>query len=350
LTTNAVPAESIQLSETTCNFIRQLFLTSPVKAKCLVQVALKYGPENGQNILLRLHLNAIQKLVDDLENTRLRRKSLILVTVPANADLAQQNADSQPDKIKRTLFTLINALSIYQLELKVEKKSGEDVVRNNGECSDMLAICFRTVCFKFNKIWSENLDEMDENFRQVYASLLFEYNEADELTSAVKKNDKNNNKDTSKLNMLNFFSRVHYEVDREISMTSTFNDDSLPILSLIKQYANVPNKEIYLWRRFFLFCYVENKILLRSIIDECLTLIGRNQYDQLGLVFSIKEFLNLKPLVLLLGMSKSQDIHNAKKLIASLCVNSDKGTLINKLGNLLKTHLDFMTWFQQIKP
>ena len=67
------------------------------------------------------------------------------------------------------------------------------------------------------------------------------------------------------------------------------------------------------------------------------------------LIFSIKEFTNLKPLILLLGISKVQDIQSAKKLITTLCLNSEKGLLIDKLGNLLKSHLDFMTWFQQIK-
>ena len=69
----------------------------------------------------------------------------------------------------------------------------------------------------------------------------------------------------------------------------------------------------------------------------------------MSLIFSVREFLNLKPLILLLGISKVQDIQSAKKLITSLCLNSDKGALIDKIGNLLKTHLDFMTWFQQIK-
>ena len=78
-------------------------------------------------------------------------------------------------------------------------------------------------------------------------------------------------------------------------------------------------------------------------------LISRSQYDSLMLIFSIKEFTNLKPLILLLGISKVQDIQSAKKLITILCLNSEKGLLIDKLGHLLKSHLDFMTWFQQIK-
>jgi hypothetical protein len=330
---------SFELSEATSNFMRLLFLTNPLRAKCLVEIILKYNAEHALNAFLNLHLSAIQRLLEDLDSSRNRRRSSIINPQQVNVELVSHH-EFQPEKIKKLLFTLLNTLSMYQIEIKTSTQS-ENVKHEYGS---MLSKCFRMICFKFNKIWSENLDEMDENFRHVYASLLFEYNEIDESK------DKNNNKDMHKINLLNFFSKIQYEVERDITTESTFNDPSLPILSLIKQYANLPNKEIYLWRRFFLFCYMENKVLLKSIIDECLELISRNQYDSLALVFSIKEFLNLKPLILLLGISKSQDIHSAKKLIASLCVNSDKGTLINKLGNLLKTHLDFMTWFQQIKP
>ena len=79
-------------------------------------------------------------------------------------------------------------------------------------------------------------------------------------------------------------------------------------------------------------------------------MIVKNQYDYLATMFSVKEFLNLKPLILLIGISKVQDIQSAKRLLSCLCLNSDKGTLTDKLGKLLKTHIDFIGWFQQIKP
>ena len=78
-------------------------------------------------------------------------------------------------------------------------------------------------------------------------------------------------------------------------------------------------------------------------------LISQNNYENLSVMFTVKEFVNLRPLILLVGISKVQDIQSAKRLISTLCLNSEKGTLIDKIGNLLKTHLDFMTWFQQIK-
>lgn len=31
-----------------------------------------------------------------------------------------------------------------------------------------------------------------------------------------------------------------------------------------------------------------------------------------------------------------------------MCLNHEKGTLCEKIGNILKTHLDFIAWFQQV--
>lgn len=66
-------------------------------------------------------------------------------------------------------------------------------------------------------------------------------------------------------------------------------------------------------------------------------------------MLSVKEFLNVKPLILLIGFSRVQDLHSAKRFISALCLNTDKGSLIDKIGNLLKTHLDFIAWFLSLK-
>jgi hypothetical protein len=77
-------------------------------------------------------------------------------------------------------------------------------------------------------------------------------------------------------------------------------------------------------------------------------MIENNNYDYLTQLLNIKEFQNLKPLILLIGITKIKDMHSFKRLIACLCLNSLKGSLIDKLGNLFKTHLDFMQWFQNL--
>jgi hypothetical protein len=78
-------------------------------------------------------------------------------------------------------------------------------------------------------------------------------------------------------------------------------------------------------------------------------LISRGQLESLGLLFTVRQFAKLKPLILLIGISSVQDIQSARKLISILCLNNEKGTLIENIGNLLKTHLDFIAWFQAIK-
>ncbi len=78
-------------------------------------------------------------------------------------------------------------------------------------------------------------------------------------------------------------------------------------------------------------------------------MITRNQFDNLMIIFSVKEFLNIRPVILLIGISKCQDLQLAKKFISLICLNCDKGSLTDKIGNLLKTHLDFIAWFIQLK-
>lgn len=335
----------IDLREETILFMKNMFITSPHRAKSFVELVLKYNYLNSQTVFLEIHLGVIMQLVEELElhGVKVRRRS----TIGNHPDTLVTPQFTSLDQIKTLMLTLLNSLSIYKLRLNPDSESSA------FHSAELLRKCFRSICFKLNKLWSDNFELMDEMMCKVYASLMFEYNEIDEA------NDKNNN-DTNTLNMMTFFSRVHYEVERELSFSRTNSDEEespFPLLSLIKLYANMPDKESHLWRRFFLYCQVENKILLKSVIEECMELINRGQFDNLALMFSIKEFVNLRPLILLLGISKVNDIQSAKKLITSLCPTTgssassgDRGTpLCNKLGNLLKTHLDFMTWFQQIK-
>ena len=78
-------------------------------------------------------------------------------------------------------------------------------------------------------------------------------------------------------------------------------------------------------------------------------LVSRGQFESLAVIFTVKQFSRLKPLILLLGISHVRDIQSARKLISVLCVNNEKGALIENIGSLLKTHLDFISWFQEIK-
>lgn len=47
-------------------------------------------------------------------------------------------------------------------------------------------------------------------------------------------------------------------------------------------------------------------------------------------------------------------MQTAKKLLALMCLNHERtagnSLLCDKIGNILKTHLDFIAWFQQVRP
>lgn len=193
-------------------------------------------------------------------------------------------------ELKSSIFGLINLLSAYEL-----KENSNTAENNYYESLALVQRCFKEICFRFNAIWAHNLDELEETFYQLYSRLLFDFEESssgsNEESTAVNES----------INIAYLFSKIHYEVEKQITIIETFQDESLIVLSIIKRYTSSARKD-FLWRRLFLFCYCENKLLLKTLIDECLLVISRGQLEHLNLLFGVKEFLNLKPLILLLGL------------------------------------------------
>lgn len=260
-----------ELSRITFEFFTQIFVDQPATVNCVMDLMDRYN-KNSKHLFLKVHLAAINSLLNDLESCQL--------------DLEVRNRS----KVK--MFALINHLAVYELS---EISPSEEQVKNSYyESLALIQRCFKDICFRLNALWAHNLDELDENFGHVYASLLFDYNEDNE-----RERESTAMTSKSQASLLNLFDRIHYEVDKQIIIAETFQDNSLIVLSLIKQFA--ARRRDLLWRRLFLYCYFENKLLLKSLIDECLIIISRAQFEHLNLVFSVKEFLNLKPLILLLG-------------------------------------------------
>ena len=240
-----------ELSSNTSEYLKNLLTSNPTRAKVLFELILKYSP-NSEHIFLKVHISAVYKVLDEIETGVNRKRSFI------SEDL------KEPTDSKQILYSLLNYLSIYKINTntqQLQQTQQQQIIQSKIENVkyESLAIlqrCFKDLCYKFNSLWSENLDELDENIRNVYSCFLFDKEEDDV--------DENSNK--SKINLLNLFSKIHYEVERQITISNTFHDDSIPILSLIKQYSNATKKDVYLWRRFFLYCYIENKVLLKSLI------------------------------------------------------------------------------------
>jgi hypothetical protein len=233
-----------EFSTLTIDYLKKIFLNYPAKAKILLELIFKYNL-NSQHAFLKVHLNAISSILDDME--------------------CNSNQNPLFNQLKDKLFTLLNYLSIYKIDTNAnatnssssQLQSRIDNIR--FESVALVQRCFRDLCFKFNSIWSESFEALEENFRLVYSCFLFEKEEEDANETMLDQSD-------IKINLLNLFTKIHYEVDRQITISNTYKDDALPILSLIKQYSNLPNKDLYLWRKLFLLCYIENKILLKSLI------------------------------------------------------------------------------------
>lgn len=230
------------------------------------------------------------------------------------------------------LLLLLNHLSIYDLQpcipdpnITSPRKLKQERIRT--EANQSIETLLRDICIKFNQLWQHDLKTLDSSYLQLYSCFLG---------------------DTCQP-LFDMLVKVNYEVDsKQILNCSDANKQVL--LAIIKKYGNSDLNEDYMWRKLFLYCYMEKKLLLQTLLDECLTLIVKGYFDSLAIIFNVKAFVNLKPLVLVIGFSKVVDIEAARKLIGTLCLNNEKGSLIDRMGSFLKTHLDFIAWFEQIKP
>jgi hypothetical protein len=248
--------------------------------------------------------------------------------VHLNAIYSSLNELKQEALTLSDLLLLLNQLSIYELDPfvpeSISSPRNQKLEKIKSDAAELLEKLLRDICVKFNQLWSDDLKTLDSCYLQLYACFLSGESKA----------------------LFDLLVRVNYEVDRELILTFDKTEPT-PILSVIvKMYSN----QDHMWRKLFLYCYTEKKLLLKTLLDECLSLIAASRFDNLATLFTVKEFLSAKPLVLVLGFSKVQNTQSARKMISVLCSSAEKGSLIDKIGCFLKTHLDFMTWFEQIKP
>ena len=77
-------------------------------------------------------------------------------------------------------------------------------------------------------------------------------------------------------------------------------------------------------------------------------MVEQSHYGDLSLLVGVDEFSEMRPIVLLIGMSKVRSMEAARALIDSLSTSSGKGSLLTrKLAALFDRHLKFVSWFQQ---
>lgn len=200
---------SSELSSNGFECLKNLTIAYPSKIEHVFKLVFKYNP-SSEHIFLKVNLAAVNKCVDNLSSSTMD-----------------------------TLCDLLNLLLVYEFRI------GDDLELENKKYESIALIqrSFKEICTKFNQLWSNEPGKLEENYRRVYVSLLDEESE-------------------HKTDLLNLFCKTNYQIERVQLITSTFNDDSLPILSMIKKYSNGP----YLWHRLFLFCYYEKKILLKCLI------------------------------------------------------------------------------------
>ena len=151
------------------------------------------------------------------------------------------------------LYNLVNILSIY--ETIEESKSNVPIMNNNPkkvqldkvklEAKSLIGKAIRDICIKANDQWSCDSLKLDKFFRGLYSCFLSDQHKW----------------------LFDVLVQADYEVDMQDLITTTFNDPNLAIISIIKKATTMGDfKEDYMWRRFFLFCYMEKKSFLKSLL------------------------------------------------------------------------------------
>lgn len=201
-----------QLTTETCDYLKNLFLIKPFKCDHLLRIIFKYNP-SSEHTFLKVHLTSVNSCLESLNSM-------------SSIEL---------------LCNLLTILSIYEF-----KPINIELENSKHESLALIQRCFKDLCIKFNTLWSDDLVKQEDNYRLIY-SCFMDHTE-------------------TKIDLLDLFCTINYQVERMQTITSTFNDETLPILSIIKKYSGTPKKESYLWQRLFLYCYIEKKLILKSLI------------------------------------------------------------------------------------
>ncbi len=174
-----------------------------------------------------------------------------------NAAYAVLNSLKTDTKIG-DLLGILNSLTIYEIgdkppstvlsphiqispnKLKLAK------IKQDTRAS--LESLLRHVCRKFNDLWWKNYDSLDQVYRSLYSTFL--------------SGDSSNNE------LFDLLCQVSYQVDSQLIVDSTYKDTTCPLLSIVKMYScsSEPACQEHMWRRLFLFCCMEKKLLLKSLI------------------------------------------------------------------------------------
>ncbi|RNA16342.1 zinc finger FYVE domain-containing 26-like [Brachionus plicatilis] len=258
----------IQLKSPTLEFIKNIKFNDVLKAKNLLNLILLKNP-NIEYCLIEFHLKLLSESLNTFESNVIKAKDT----------LNESTSD---------IFSLINLLLVYQ--------KLNSLTFNSNRKFELIAMTqrfFRNTCFKLREIFSENLQHLELNITKVQLALLDRYKSSP---------------------LLELFTKINYEIDRQAIISKSFNDESLVVLSIIKHSLSNKKTDSILWKKLFLFTLVEKRCL---------------------------------PIILLIGISRVKDINSAKKLVNILSSNNSKETLVDQIGNFLKTHLDFVNWFFQ---
>jgi len=228
--------QTTDLSTESFDFIKNLFIENIFKIEHILRLIFKYN-SNSEHVFLKVHLAAISTSLEILD---------------------QNNSVEQ-------LCNILNLLAIYEFKTDHEKNEQLRIQLENCKYESIALIqrYFKHICVRFNELWSDDLNKLEDNYWLVYSSFLHHSFNQD------------------KVDLLNLFCKINYQVER----ASTSYDETCPILAIIKKYAGFQNKNVYLWHRLFLYSFSENKLILQCLIVSSILL----EYCEVSLINGFKK-------------------------------------------------------------
>ena len=209
------------LSTESFGFLKNLFIQNIFKTEHMLRLIFKYN-SSSEHVFLKVHLAAISACLEKLDRN---------------------------DSVEN-LCNLLNLLSIYEFKTDKETNEQQKIQSENFKYESIALIqrSFKHICIRFNELWSDDINKLEDNYWLVYLSFLHD------------------SADQDKVDLLNLFCKINYQVERLQTIASMSNDESCPMLAIIKKYAGSQKKDTFLWHRLFLYCFSENKLILKSLI------------------------------------------------------------------------------------
>ncbi len=185
-----------------------------------------------------VHLNAAYKVLNSVNENSIISDLLRILSF---LEIYNTNVNSSPEIIDVQKHDDISLINNFELsKIKEETRASLELLLND-------------VCKKFNSLWFNNTEKLDQAYVRLYSSFLT-------------RNDHG---------WLQILCQISYKLESQLLVNSTQNESTCLLLSLVKIYGGLGEPACEkIWRRVFQFCCVERKLMIKMLIVKLKKLIN----------------------------------------------------------------------------